>query len=225
MQLSYSSLSVMKNCPRCFYYDRRLKIPRPQGIKSGMPNAVDSHLKKMLEPSLYKGTLPPHLLGDPRLEGFELYCGSDLKKMQNWKSNPYKMEDGKGNVIVGAFDALLHNPTTDEYAYLDFKSTGKDPAPDFGEKYYQSQCDIYTQFLIEGGKKVADFGVLLFFWPAVDVNGVLTFFSKPVFLTPHPEEAVKVFKEAIDLLDGPLPESSPDCEYCNFINSRLTNNG
>ena len=132
MQLSYSSLSAMKSCQRCFYLDRKYKLNRPQGIKSGMPGAVDKILKEQLAP--YGGSLPPSLMGENMLKGYQLYNGSDLKKMQNWKTNPMRMEDGKGNIIVGAFDALLYNPEIDTYAYLDYKTTGKEPDNAFGQK-------------------------------------------------------------------------------------------
>jgi hypothetical protein len=208
-------MSVKKDCPRCFYADRKLKITRPEGIKSGMPNAVDNILKKSL--AQYQGDLPPVLKAEPRLQGFQLYTGSDLKKMRHWASNPYSMMDAKGNKIAGAFDDLLHNPTTDEYAYLDYKTTGKEPGPDFGERFYQSQCDIYTKFLIEGGKKVADFGVLLFFFPAPDDGGNVTFKSKAVFLTPNPQNADKAFEDCIALLDqDTIPAATPTCEYCSY---------
>ena len=221
MQLSYSSLSVMKSCARCFYFDRRLKLPRPRGIKSGMPNAVDRILKEAL--AAYQGDLPPVLKVESKLQGFQLYKGADLKKMRHWKTNPYKMEDPNGNCIVGAFDDLLYNPTTDEYAYLDYKTTGINPAPDFGEKYYQSQCDIYTNFLRRGGKKIADFGVLLFFFPEPGENGNVTFKSKAVFLTPNPKAADIIFEEAIKLLENKeAPKSSTECEYCLFVTARNT---
>ena len=211
MQLSYSSLSIFKNCPRCFYLDRKLKIPRPQGIKSGVPAAVDKILKESAV----------SILGLP--EGFKFYSGPDLKKMQHWKSNPYKMEDSKGNVIVGAFDDLLVNPETGELAYIDYKTTGKEPDQEFGEKYYQSQCDIYTAFLLRGGKKVASFGVLLFYWPMPGEGGTVLFKSKPILLKPNPEVAETLFKEAVALLESPkIPKPGPECEYCNYVKNYMS---
>lgn len=220
IQLSYSSLSVMKDCQRCFYFDRKLKKPRPQGIKSGMPVAVDNHLKAGLEK--YRGSLPPGLAAEPKLKGFQLYDGPDMKKMQHWKSNPLKMVDAKGNTVVGAFDDLLHNPTTDEYAYLDFKTTGKPATQEFGERYYQSQCDIYSRFLELGGRKLASFGVLLFFWPIATPQGGVDFEVLPIFLTPNPAAAEEAFKTAVLCLDSDLaPPSNPNCEYCKFANERI----
>ncbi len=217
MQLSYSALSTQKDCPRCFWLDRNKKLGRPQGIKSGVPGAVDNILKDGLEQ--YRGSLPPILAADLRLEGFVLYAGTDLPKMRHWKSNPYKMKDEKGNIIVGAFDDLLHHPGADTYAYLDYKTTGKEPSQEFGERYYQSQCDIYTRFLLLGGKKVASFGVLLFFWPVSNGNGSVDFKTMPIFLTPNPDNAEVLFKKAIECLEGPIPDASNDCEYCGRHNA------
>ena len=218
MNLSYSSLSTMKDCHRCFYLDRKHKLGRPQGIKSGVPTAVDLILKESLE--VYRGDLPPVLKAEERLSGFQLYQGADLKKMRHWASNPLNIDLGGGNTVIGAFDDLLYNPSTCEYAYLDYKTTGKEPAAEFGEKYYQSQCDIYSDFLTRGGRRVALFGVLLFFWPEKDATGGVIFKSKALFLTPNPWNAEVLFANALQLLSGPLPPAGPVCEYCQFVEKR-----
>jgi len=213
MQLSYSALSVFKDCPRCFWLDRNKKITRPRGIMSSLPNGIDGLLKEKLE--VYRGSLPPVLREYNKLDGFVLYAGDDLKKMRNWKTNPLKMTDTKGNVIVGAFDDLLHNPSTQEYAFLDYKTKGSEPDQEYCEKYYQSQLNIYTRFLELGKKKVASFGVLLYFWPVQSPTGLIDFMSKPFFLTPNSEAAEEVFKSAIECLEGPIPEPSSSCAYCS----------
>jgi hypothetical protein len=122
---------------------------------------VDQLLKKKL--GSYRDSLPPALASCPELKGFQLYSGADLQKMRNWKFNPYFMKDEKGNIVVGAFDDLLYNPTTLEYATLDYKTKGKTADQAYCELYYQSQIDIYTRFLELGKLKVAPFGVLLYF--------------------------------------------------------------
>ena len=213
MQLSYSALGTFKDCPRCFWLDRNKKICRPRGIMSSLPNGIDSLLKVKLE--VFRGALPPVFSEYKQLEGFVLYAGADLLKMRNWKTNPLKMTDQKGNIIVGAFDDLLFNPSTQEYAFLDYKTKGSEPDQDYCEKYYQSQLNIYTRFLELGGKKVASFGVLLYFWPIQSTTGLLDFKAKPFFLTPNPKAAEEVFKRAIECLEGPIPQASNDCNYCN----------
>lgn len=215
-QFSYSSLSGIKNCPRCFYYDRKLKVPQPQGIKSGMPAAVDKIIKEKFD--VYRGQLPECLQGVPQLKGFVLYDGPELKKMRHWKSNPLKMQDAEGNTVVGAFDDLLFNPTTGVFAYLDYKSTGKEPDQEFGELYYAIQCDIYTDFLKVSGWKFADFGVLIFFWPSPQEGGLIEFKTKPIVLKAVPENAEILFKKAVDIIKAPTPPpSGEECEYCKFV--------
>jgi hypothetical protein len=215
MQLSYSALSVFKDCPRCFWLDRNLKLSRPRGIFSSLPTGIDKLLKENLEP--YRGSLPPMLAGYPQLEGFQLYSGSDLQRMRNWKTNPLCMRDIKGNILVGAFDDLLHNPTTQEFAFLDYKTKGSEPDQEYCEKHYKSQLDIYTRFLELGQRKVAPFGVLLYFWPeAAGAEKILSFKSKPFFMTPDTAAAELLFKEAIECLEGKMPESSASCEYCSY---------
>lgn len=214
MQLSYSALSVFKDCRRCFWLDRNKKLSRPRGIFSSLPTGIDGLLKEQLEP--FRGSLPPTLQGYTQLEGFQLYVGADLAKMRNWKTNPLKMTDSKGNVIVGAFDDLLYNPETKEYAFLDYKTVGKEVGQEYPEKYYQSQVNIYTRFLELGKKKVASFGVFFYFWPVKSEIGLIEFKSKPFFLTPDTVAAEKLFSEAMECLNGPKPDPSNDCQYCDY---------
>lgn len=213
MQLSYSALSIFKDCKRCFWLDRNKKLLRPRGIFSSLPTGIDKLLKERLE--AYRGSLPPMMADYPQLTGFQLYTGADLQKMRNWKTNPLRMEDAKGNIIVGAFDDLLYNPTTQEYAFLDYKTKGSEPDQAYCEKYYQPQLNIYTRFLELGKKKVAPFGVLLYFWPEPGEE-LLVFKSKPFFMTPNTADAETLFKEAIECLEGDMPDSSTTCEYCAY---------
>lgn len=227
MQLSYSALSIFKECPRCFWLDRNKKILRPRGIFSSLPTGIDSILKEKLEE--FRGKLPPMLKDYPQLEGFQLYDGDELKYMRNWKTNPLKMEDEKGNVLVGAFDDLLFNPTTKEYAFLDYKTKGSEPDQAYCEKYYQNQLDIYTRFLEAGGRKVATFGVLLYFWPEtgamrgnpeIFAQEIIVFKSKPFFLTPNTANAENLFRDAIECLEKEIPEPSSECGYCSYVLKR-----
>lgn len=221
MQLSYSALSIFKECPRCFYLDRNNKITRPRGIFSSFPGGVDKILKEKL--NVFRGSLPQALVSCPELKGFQLYSGADLGKMRNWKTNPYKMEDEKGNIIVGAFDDLLFNPESQEYALLDYKTKGSAPDQEYCEKYYQTQIDIYTRFLELGNKKVAKFGVFLYFWPVIAENNLIDFMQQPFFLTPNTNNAEKLFKDAITCLDSHIPEPGVNCEYCKYVLQRKDN--
>jgi len=213
IQLSSSALGIFKDCPRCFWLDRNKKFKRPQGIRSSFPTGVDNLLKKKLDS--YRGSLPPALTKCPELQGYQLYSGSDLNKMRNWKTNPMFMKDAKGNTIVGAFDDLLINPTLMRYANLDYKTKGSEPDQSYCELYYQDQMDIYTRFLEIGKLTPADFGVLLYFWP-IESENLIDFEQKAFFMKPNPAHAEQIFKDAIACLEGPMPEPSPACEHCRW---------
>jgi hypothetical protein len=68
-QLSSSALGILEDCPRCFWLDRNKKIKRPQGIKSGMPVAVDNILKVGFDVLRVNKVLPSFLASEPRLAG------------------------------------------------------------------------------------------------------------------------------------------------------------
>lgn len=218
-QLSTSALSTFIDCPACFYADRKLKIARPRGIMSSLPTGIDGLLKSKLEQ--YRGSLPP-MLERPELDGYQLYANLfHLKKLQNWKSSDLKYRDHKGNVLVGAFDDLLHNPSTDTYAMLDYKTKGSMPDLAYCEKYYQKQVDNYTLLLQSGGYKTAPFGVLFYFWPEQCESETIKFMNKTFILNADASRAIEMFDRAIDCLESDLmPPAGLVCEYCAFIGSR-----
>ena len=45
-KLSRSKIDLFLECPRCFYYDRRLGVGRPPGFPFALNSAVDHLLKK-----------------------------------------------------------------------------------------------------------------------------------------------------------------------------------
>ncbi len=219
MNLSYSSLSMMKpdgGCHRCFYLDRKLKLSRPEGIKSGMPGQVDLIIKDQMDK--FRGALPACLSGYEQTKGFVLYNNPELKKMRHWASNPLTIDLGNDHKVIGAFDDILYNPTSKQFAYLDFKTTGKEPDQAFGEKYYQGQCDLYTHMVLSAKRLTANFGVLLFFWPVPSSAGLVEFKSKAFFLKPNPAGAAKIIKEALLMLDSDdIPPPTVGCNYCDYL--------
>jgi hypothetical protein len=216
IQLSNSSLALFVECPRCFKNDKSYGIPRPRGIFSSLPNGIDKLLKQSFDSQ--RGTLP-EIICRPELNGYVLFDNDALlKKYRNWKSSPLKYKDASGNVLVGALDDLLYNPSTDTYAMLDFKTRGASPDQEYCEKYYQKQVDTYALLLLSGGFKVADFGVLLYFYPIESENESIKFESKAFLLKPNPMAAQELFSLALACLGSEIsPPSSPECQYCSYV--------
>lgn len=215
MQLSTSALNIFAECKRCFFLDKKLKAPRPRGIFPSLPGGVDGILKNHLEN--WRGQLPPEL-NIPQLKGWRLFEDAEkLAKYRQWNSkDALKYKDAAGNVLVGGLDDILAGE--DVLAPLDYKTKGSEPTQEDCEKYYQRQLDIYA-LLLSTKYDVAEFGVLLYFWPEVprveDEDVLVRFESKAFILSTSAARAKALFEEALDLLaQEDLPTADPACEYC-----------
>jgi len=51
---------------------------------------------------------------------------------------------------------------------------------------------------------------------------MVRFEVKPVKIETNPESAKTIFKSAVLLLAGELPQANPECEYCSLAASRKT---
>ncbi len=58
-RLSRGRIDLFLNCPRCFYFDRRLGIDRPPGYPFSLNSAVDKLLKKEFDIHRAMGTTHP----------------------------------------------------------------------------------------------------------------------------------------------------------------------
>ena len=60
-KFSPSSLSLLKDCPRCFWLRFNKKINRPDSIFPSLPSGMDKILKEHFDKFMKKGELPPEL--------------------------------------------------------------------------------------------------------------------------------------------------------------------
>ncbi|MCX6815864.1 MAG: PD-(D/E)XK nuclease family protein [Candidatus Aenigmarchaeota archaeon] len=80
-KLSPSSMSTLKDCPRCFWLAINKKISPPAGIFPSLPSGMDAVLKKHFDACRKKGSIPEELKGT----GARLVSNTDLQKV--WKSD------------------------------------------------------------------------------------------------------------------------------------------
>lgn len=224
MQLSSTAMGVFDECQRCFFLGWKMGVKRPRGIYPSLPSGVDLILKSRLDRS--RGRLPGELLV-PELAGAVLFGNTArLAEYRQWNSkgalrytNGTMDEKKKPNVLVGALDDLLTRGDT--VIPLDYKTKGSEPTQEDCEKYYTRQLDTYGLLLSTEWKKVADFGVLLYFWPVESEDGLVKFKAKPFILPVDPKRARQKFEAALDVINtNQLPEAAEDCEYCNHHTAR-----
>ena len=209
-KLSPSSLSLLKDCPRCFWLHFNKKVKRPDTIFPSLPSGMDRVLKEHFDNFRKKGKLPPEL----KLKGIKLFNDEELLKL--WQNNRKGIQwtDEQGNLLKGAVDILLQKGK--KLIVLDFKTRGF-PVKEDTHLHYKDQLDIYNFLLRKNGYQTEDYSYLLFYHPQqVNPKGDVVFHKHLVKMDVSIKNAEKVFKDALKVLEGEMPEASGECGFCKW---------
>jgi hypothetical protein len=217
-KLSPSSLSLMEDCPRCFWLHHNKEKKRPAGIFPSLPSGMDHILKTHFDKFRDKGKLPPELKDDKECKNCKLF--DDKEKLELWRNN-FKgigWKDKEGNILHGAVDNLLVKGK--KIIVLDYKTRGY-PLKDDTAAHYQNQLNIYNFLLRKNGYETEDYAFLLFYIPKeVTETGEVIFTSELVKMKIDVAEAEKLWKKALKLLAGPCPpkheEEADKCAWCEL---------
>jgi len=213
-KFSPSSLSLLKDCPRCFWLRFNKKINRPAGIFPSLPSGMDKILKIHFDSFMEKGELPPEL---NELNGkVKLFDDKELLKV--WRSNfkGIQWTDKKGNLFRGAVDNILVKGK--KLIVLDYKTRGY-PLKEDTHEHYQNQMDIYNFLLRKNGYQTEDYTYLLFYHPnKLHKNGDVDFHADLIKIKVNIANAEKIFKKAVNVLENDMPEPSEDCGFCKWVN-------
>ncbi|MBN2368021.1 PD-(D/E)XK nuclease family protein [Candidatus Woesearchaeota archaeon] len=209
-KFSPSSLSLLKDCPRCFWLQFNKNIKRPAGVFPSLPSGMDAILKTHFDSFIGKG-LPPEL----DLKDVTLFDDKELLSI--WRSNLKGIQytDKEGNLYRGAVDNILKKG--DKLIVLDYKTRGFPLKEDTAE-HYQDQLDIYNFLLRKNNYQTENYAYLIFYHPKeVNQNGNVIFNTDLIKMKIDVKNAESIFKKALEVLKGPIPEPSEECEYCKWI--------
>lgn len=173
---------------------------------------MDRILKVHFDSFMRKKQLPPELQG--LKDHIALF--DDVELLSVWRNNfkGISWTDSRGNVFRGAIDNLLVKDG--KLIVLDFKTRGF-PMKDDTSSYYQNQMDIYNFLLRKNGYKTEDYSYLLFYHPShINESGGVIFNTDLVKMHNSIENAERIFREALRVLDEEMPEPSNDCSYCKW---------
>jgi hypothetical protein len=215
---SPSSLSLLKDCPRCFWLQFNRGIKRPSGIFPSLPSGMDRILKEHFDSFMEKDGLPPEL---KQLSG-EAKLFSDVVRLDEWRNwrKGLRWEDGEGNVLTGALDNVLQKGK--KLIVLDYKTRGF-PLKEDTHEHYQDQLDIYNFLLRKNGYMTEDYAYLLFYHPTrVTEKGDVVFHKDLVRVDVDAKNAEKILRKALDVLRGEMPDHADGCGYCEWAD-RLSN--
>jgi hypothetical protein len=215
-KLSPSALSLMEDCPRCFWLHYRGK-KRPSGIFPSLPSGMDKILKIHFDKFRDKGELPPEIRESGECKGCKLF--NDKQLLDVWRNNfkGISWTDKNGNILHGAVDNILVKGK--KLIILDYKTRGF-PLKEDTHETYQNQLDIYNFLLRINGYDTEDFGFLLFYYPKeVLETGEVVFHTKLVKMKIDVSNAEKLWKRALKLLNGKCPKKhiKKICPWCQLL--------
>ncbi|HLC47226.1 MAG TPA: PD-(D/E)XK nuclease family protein [Candidatus Nanoarchaeia archaeon] len=210
--ISPSTLSIFKDCPRCFWLQFNKGMKRPQGIFPSLPSGVDRILKVHFDAFRDRKQLPPELRG---FEGYSLF--NNIELLSRWRENFVGLQwtDTKGNLIRGAIDNLLQKGS--KLIVIDYKTRGY-PLKGETVDYYTDQMNIYNFLLRKNGFDTEDYSYLLFYHPThVAENGNIVFHTDIIKIVTSVKDAQQLIDDALSCLSKPMPESRIGCAYCAYI--------
>ena len=213
-KFSPSSLSLLKDCPRCFWLKFNKNIKRPDTIFPSLPSGMDKILKVHFDYFMKKGELPPEL---SELKGYKLFDDEELLKI--WRSNfkGIQWTDKKGNLFRGAVDNILVKGK--KLVVLDYKTRGY-PLKEDTHTHYLDQMDIYNFLLRKNGYETEEYTYLIFYHPhKVEENGHVCFNTDIIKIKVNIENAENIFKKALKVIEGEMPGSSEECGFCKWVNT------
>jgi len=204
--LSHSALEELHRCPRCFWLSYKEGIKLPEGIQSRLANRFDTILKRYFDSYREKGILPPLIEGKIKAK-----LQSPFKESYYFKLDEYYGFFGKVDECF-VDDEGNHIP-------VDFKTASSDPREKQILLAYQNQIDEYLFLMEENGKKVADFGYLIYFFPqmSIELTNGFPMIVHIVKIERKVKDIKKRIEAAIKILQGPIPKSSSDCVFCNWF--------
>src|SRR3989344_2820327 len=220
-KLSRSKIDLFLECPRCFYVDNKLGVKRVPGFPFSINSAVDYLLKQEFDAHRVKGEQHP----------LQKEYGLDARPVAHEELDEWRRNFGgikylhkpTGLLVSGAIDDLWINKKG-EYIVVDYKATAKDEAVKELDKDWQDgykrQMEVYQWLLRQNGLKVSDTGYFVYFTGKMDRQAFDKRIEFDINLIPYTGNDVWVEKTLIEIKNclekEVVPESSPDCDHCNY---------
>lgn len=220
-RLSRSKIDLFRQCPRCFYFDRRLGVRRPSLPGFTLNMAVDELLKKEFD--VHRAKREPH----PLMKKYGVKAVPfEYEKMDEWRD----ALRGGVTYVHPATNLLLTGGVDDvwvsekgELIVVDYKATSTREEITLEGEYkegYKRQLEFYQWLLRRNGFTVSDTGYFVYVNADKDKKAFDAKLEFKVQLIEHVgqddwvEQAVLAAYET--LLDDRAPAPADGCEYCGY---------
>ena len=217
IKLSRSKIELFLDCPRCFWLDIKKGVKRPPPAPYTINSAIDGLLKKEFDVCRENGTAH-YIIKKYSINAIPYKCD----QINTWRANftgiqfQHKATDF---LVFGAVDDVWVNPEV-ELIVVDYKATGAKEYKIYDS--YKRQMEVYQWLLSMNGYKVSKTGYFLF--AKVNKEGGFEEGKLSFDLSLEPLEGDSLWVEgaitkASELLKTPIPDSNPECIYCQFAQS------
>ncbi len=221
-KLSRSKIDLFLECPRCFYYDRRLGVARPPGFPFTLNSAVDHLLK--LEFDIHRANGTKHPLIEKYGVDARPVPHEDLAKWRHNFTGIQYLHRPTNLLITGAIDDLWQNSKGD-YIVVDYKATSKSGEITALDKDWQDgykrQMEVYQWLLRQNGYQVSDTGYFVYCNGQTDreaFDGRLEFDITLIPYTGSDAWVVKAITDAHACLNqDTIPKAGLECDYCSYV--------
>lgn len=220
-RISRSKIDLFLNCPRCFYFDRRLGVSQPPGFPFSLNSAVDKLLKKEFD--IHRADKTPHPLMKTYKVNAVPYQDKNINKWRDALRGGIEYLHKETNLLItGGIDDIWVNPKG-ELIIVDYKATSKDGEVNLDADWqigYKRQMEIYQWLFRKNDYKVSSTGYFVYCNGNADAqafDGKLEFDIK---LIPYKGNDSWVEQTILDihqcLNSDKLPESGEECDYCKY---------
>jgi hypothetical protein len=205
LSLSNSTLNLFLECPRCFWLQRNKKVARPRGIFPTLPSGMDSIIKEYFHRYRKLGTLPP--LIENKVSG----------KLADISLNLSFTDQESDLKITGRLDECLQLEDG-SLVPLDHKTRASLPENQkYSQNYYQTQMDTYTLLLQKNGHLTKNLAYIVYYSPrSGELHNGIPFAVGVHQIETFPERTFQLYQRAKSCLDGEIPDSSANCEFCRW---------
>ena len=219
-KLSRSKIELFKNCPLCFYVDRRLRVGQVPGYPFNLNSAVDTLFKKEFDTYRAKGT-PHPLMKEYGIDAVPF----QHKKMDEWRENFKGVQfhhEPTNLIITGAVDDIWVKPDG-ELIVADYKATSKNAEVTLDAGWqigYKRQAEIYQWLLRQNGFKVSDTAYFVYANGIRDKDEFANKLEFKTIIIPYTgnddwvEPAIFDIKKCLD--SGEIPSCEKDCDFCKY---------
>ncbi len=223
--VSRSGIDLFTECPRCFYFDKRLGVGRPPGYPFSLNSAVDTLLKNEFDVHRAKGE--PH----PLMKTYKIdavpYAHEKIEEWRDARTRGIGYLHEPTNLFVrGGIDDVWVNPKG-ELHVVDYKATAKTSEVSLDAEWqmgYKRQVEVYQWLFRQNGFKVSPVAYFVYCNGNADAKAFDGKLEFRVTVIPYEgndawiPKTLAALKKTLEADVPPAPGAS--CDYCAYYGAR-----